>query len=359
MEESLAKSLEGEIINDFKCDGCKKNVDISKRTLISQTPNVLIVHLKRLLFNFDTFRNDKINTYFEFPAYLDLTPYSFYHIMGKENRLRKKKDEDGEEEDEEKEEEEKKDDEENPWPEEEDCFEYKLVGVTVHSGSADSGHYWAYINIKRGQDEPGEDDPEWANTEKDPWMEFNDSRVSEYKFSKLKDDAFGGSKSSSGWGSWSTSYGQSAYMLVYERKKKKPLKVLVTDAEAQKQDGVVHDEANSEYYQLLPYHNLNEVPAGDIYKGVVNNCQSFEFENDIYSHEFFDFVRSIFKNVTEKMKDNTDICALTAKISKKVIMDVVAKCFHNQCIKQMVEEIKEILDIEEGAIIQAFMEECA
>jgi len=32
----------------------------------------------------------------------------------------------------------------------EDCFEYKLVGVTVHSGSAHAGHYWSYINTCRG-----------------------------------------------------------------------------------------------------------------------------------------------------------------------------------------------------------------
>ena len=67
MHESLQKMIEGEVINDYQCEGCNKKVDVSKRTLISSTPNVLIVHLQRILFNFDTFRNDKINSYFEFP----------------------------------------------------------------------------------------------------------------------------------------------------------------------------------------------------------------------------------------------------------------------------------------------------
>jgi uncharacterized UBP type Zn finger protein len=44
MQESLNKMIEGETINDYNCEGCNKKVDISKRTLISQTPNVLIVH---------------------------------------------------------------------------------------------------------------------------------------------------------------------------------------------------------------------------------------------------------------------------------------------------------------------------
>jgi uncharacterized UBP type Zn finger protein len=90
MGDSLQKLIEGETINDYECEICKKKVDISKRILLSQTPNVLIVHLQRIIFNFDTFRNDKINSFFEFPAHLDLKPYSFYEVMRKEGRLNKR-----------------------------------------------------------------------------------------------------------------------------------------------------------------------------------------------------------------------------------------------------------------------------
>jgi len=45
MQESLQKMIQGEIISDYQCSGCKKKVDISKRSLIATTPNVLIVHL--------------------------------------------------------------------------------------------------------------------------------------------------------------------------------------------------------------------------------------------------------------------------------------------------------------------------
>jgi hypothetical protein len=40
-------------------------------------PNVLIVHLQRIVFSFDTFMNDKINSRFEFPQVMDLKDYSF------------------------------------------------------------------------------------------------------------------------------------------------------------------------------------------------------------------------------------------------------------------------------------------
>ena len=53
--------MQGEVISDFKCDGCDKKVDITKRTLSAETPNVLIVHLQRILFDFDSLQNEKLN----------------------------------------------------------------------------------------------------------------------------------------------------------------------------------------------------------------------------------------------------------------------------------------------------------
>ena len=70
MEDSLGKMIEGSIINDYKCESCNQKVDVFKRSLIAETPNVLIVHLQRIVFNFDTFQNDKINSRFEFPNIL-------------------------------------------------------------------------------------------------------------------------------------------------------------------------------------------------------------------------------------------------------------------------------------------------
>jgi len=189
MHESLAKLVEGEVISDYECSGCRKKVDVSKRTLIAQTPNVLIVHLQRIVFNFDTFQNDKLNQHFEFPQLLDLAPYSYYEVMGKENRLRKEKaagEEDDAKETREKEPkaDQEQDDEadEHQEPIQEDCFEYKLVGVNVHSGTAHAGHYWSYINTRRGREEAdeAEDGQAWGQTENDRWMEFNDSTVRDF-----------------------------------------------------------------------------------------------------------------------------------------------------------------------------------
>ena len=46
-------------------------------------------------------------------------------------------------------------------------------------GTADAGHYLSYININRS--EKDEEAPEWLLTDKEKWLEFNDTLVKDYK----------------------------------------------------------------------------------------------------------------------------------------------------------------------------------
>mmetsp|Transcript_23122 Transcript_23122/g.22561 ORF Transcript_23122/g.22561 Transcript_23122/m.22561 type:complete len:398 (+) Transcript_23122:386-1579(+) len=357
MEESLKKMIEGETISDYLCDGCNKKVDISRRTLISQTPNVLIVHLQRIIFNFDTFRNDKINSFWEFPYQLDLKPYSFFEVMKNEQRLNQEKGDD----DQDEQKQEVPVEEDSQWPEEEDCFEYKLVGVNVHSGTANAGHYWSYINTRRGFLEPDENDPNWNKTESDHWMEYNDSRVSDFNFEKLRDECFGDQNKStvtrSGFDDgWSTfgSYGKSAYMLLYERKKKKPIKIVVPEEEAKAElakenSHILHEEAKNEYYKLIDYREgVEDIAPNKIYKQVHEDNKKFEFDNDIYSQEFFDFIKSILSTSVQLNQENQgpllkQVNQHSLYIGKKVILEILSKCLYNQSIKGLVEVLISIM----------------
>ena len=104
-------------------------------------------------------------------------------------------------------------------------FEYKLVGVVLHMGTADAGHYLSYININRG--EKDEETPEWLLTEKEKWLEFNDSQVKEYRFNNLEADCFGGEHPNYVAGEQMVDYSKNGYMLIYEKRRKEQMRIVV------------------------------------------------------------------------------------------------------------------------------------
>ena len=79
-----------------------------------------------------------------------------------------------------------------------DTYIYKLVGVNIHVGTADHGHYYSLINTNRGVAEvdPYVKEAEWLNVEKDNWRLFNDDEVKFFSFKDLAAEAYGGNDSS-------------------------------------------------------------------------------------------------------------------------------------------------------------------
>lgn len=77
-----------------------------------------------------------------------------------------------------KQQDEKKDEDQEKKKLSDEHFEYKLVGVVIHMGNADAGHYLSYINVERGYG--GQLD--WADEQKQKWLEFNDSNVKDFSF---------------------------------------------------------------------------------------------------------------------------------------------------------------------------------
>ncbi len=131
--ESLNKYISGETISDYFCEKCKKKVEVVKRTCVDSLPNVLIIHLQRIIFNYDTCTNEKINSRLDFPKEFSIEPYTVEGIEAAEHLPKDPK----------------------SVPDQfhgkgELYYQYKLVGVVVHFGTADMGHYYSYININRG-----------------------------------------------------------------------------------------------------------------------------------------------------------------------------------------------------------------
>lgn len=88
LNESFEKYIAGETISDYLCDNCNKKVDTTKRSCLSYLPNVLIIHLQRIVFDLDALQNQKVNTRLEFPVDLNLEPFTIEGLEYRESQAR-------------------------------------------------------------------------------------------------------------------------------------------------------------------------------------------------------------------------------------------------------------------------------
>lgn len=180
LHESLKAYVEGEIMegdNKYRCTTCDRLVDAVKRTCLKDVPDNLILHLKRFDFDLQTMNRSKINDFFEFPTTFDIAPYTMEYLSATESGQRPTVERD----------------------------EFELVGVLVHTGTAESGHYYSYIKDR------------FQRTDTPTWYEFNDSEVSSFNPSTIPGTCYGGCDQPSSNG-YALNKMFSAYMLFYQRK---------------------------------------------------------------------------------------------------------------------------------------------
>ena len=169
--ESLNQYVSADSISDWFCEACQKKVEAQRRTCLHELPNVLIVQLQRIVFDFDSLMNEKINTRLEFPDMLNIEPYTLEGLESRNCFTDPTSKQDTEV-------------EKDPFHgQDEKYYQYKLVGVVVHNGTADAGHYFSYINTTRKKEE---------SSKQDTWLEFNDSSIRSFEFKKLEKECFGG-----------------------------------------------------------------------------------------------------------------------------------------------------------------------
>lgn len=170
LQEALDLYIKDDMLdgdNKYFCDVFNQKITARMRCMINTLENTVIIHLKRFEFDFSTMLRSKINDYCEFPININFRNWAIT-----EDRS-------------------------------EQYYEYELVGVLLHSGVADSGHYTSIIKDRKQQ----------------KWFKFDDRYVESYSIENLKSDCFGG-ETVYNWGAGSQTFAQTknAYMLIYERK---------------------------------------------------------------------------------------------------------------------------------------------
>ena len=250
--ESLNKLVESEKIEQFKCDVCNKKVTISKRTSLAKLPNVLIIHLKRFYLNYELGITEKINSKFEFPNTLNLKQFCTEEIN---KGIKNNSDE--------------------IYLKEDEYYEYELKGINVHMGNAQGGHYMSFIDIERdGQDNNIKSSTE-NNIIKSKWLKFNDSIITEFDTKNIPLESFGGCLNNNN----SNENDQSAYLLIYERKKKTPIKLRIDEEEINNLSNKENNANNNiikyekekrssinKYYDIRNLEKNNRIKEEDLYK---------------------------------------------------------------------------------------------
>jgi ubiquitin carboxyl-terminal hydrolase 9/24 len=256
LTESLEQYVKGDLLegpNAYHCEKCNKKIDAIKRTCIKKLPAVLAIQLKRFDYDWEREIAVKSNEYFEFPRELDMQPYTVRGVanLEKQQELLKqqqdlklkqqqqqqqvqttpKQDLDNNktitvvespaeikinehdlsditktsEIDPDEDEEEEEDEEDESSKESIYTNKYKLVGIVVHSGQANGGHYYSFIQNKsiRNEDDDSRDETTTSShinnnlnnsDQENNWYKFDDGDVSEFKMDddELRNQCFGG-----------------------------------------------------------------------------------------------------------------------------------------------------------------------
>ncbi|KAM7542083.1 hypothetical protein Aperf_G00000000943 [Anoplocephala perfoliata] len=205
LSESLEEYVKSDLLegNDaYFCEKCNEKVTARKRTCVKRLPQILTIHLKRFIYDYERGAPEKWDDYFSFPMSLDMAPYTVEGVASRDDSLEGSSSTNGSE--------------SQPVSPADitdagsirRVTQYVLRGVVVHSGRASGGHYFSYI---RHIDQ---------KTGKYIWHLFNDAKVSEVDLDSpatIQEKWFGGVNSASY--NFSMSYYRhwSAYMLFYER----------------------------------------------------------------------------------------------------------------------------------------------
>ncbi|CAF4573224.1 unnamed protein product [Rotaria sp. Silwood1] len=222
LNESLNQFVKGELLdgnNAYFCAKCQEKRTTIKRLCIKKLPPLLCIQMKRFGFDWENNRALKFDDYFKFPFILNMEPYTLEGVNKRESFI-------------------EHDDlvtntngcnsssttignnksisrttsslsnPSNTMP----TINYELVGIVIHSGQANAGHYYSFIKDTRCR---------YSNNT-NQWYRFNDTTVEEIQLTEqmLEEECFGGTfrvqKDNNNNTNDERTRFWSAYMLIYQ-----------------------------------------------------------------------------------------------------------------------------------------------
>ena len=196
LNESLNQFVKGELLdgnNAYFCAKCQEKRTTIKRLCIKKLPPLLCIQMKRFGFDWENNRALKFDDYFRFPLVLNMEPYTVEGVTrretfsGHEDLINKTNGDSTHD-----------NSSSSSSASEHKTFartpssmgssassiNYELIGIVIHSGQANAGHYYSFIKDTRGE----------YSSNRNQWYRFNDTSVDEIQLTEqmLEEECFGG-----------------------------------------------------------------------------------------------------------------------------------------------------------------------
>ena len=346
-EVTVKDTLEGD--NMYTCSQCNKKVRAEKRACFKQLPKILAFNTMRYTFNMITMLKEKVNTHFSFPFRLDMSPYLEHNLIpndkqdmsscseppqstvtSKDSSTTTKSDlvskqmtynEESQSSDsltDHKNERNFNAIKPNNGSKESNSvvsYEYELIGVTVHTGTADGGHYYAFIRDRAGvygNNVGGTKSS--VGSSGDKWYSFNDAEVKQFDPSQIAAECFGGEMNSRTYDQGTDKFmdlsiekTNSAYMLFYERidlantNEAGPSSACGSTNSGTADNRAMDKDCESMNEDVRTSFNLSENLEEWIWKDNMNFVQ----DNNIFDHTYFNFMWQMVGYIPTTLNPNS------------------------------------------------------
>ena len=227
MKSSFDSFINGEEV-PYTCEACSVRINANRRCFINNLPPVLLIQLKRFEFDLQTMRNTKLNDEFSFPIELNMEGYTKEGVLRRERQINNENQKEnidnqgngngnGNGSNYMNDNNNNNNKEDDLKKREKEYYEYELVGVVVHSGTAQGGHYYSFIKERGFVEE----------NQTARWFKFDDFHVSEWNIANVAKECYGGketyeekNKVTGKMEKKTVEKMANAYILIYQRKTK-------------------------------------------------------------------------------------------------------------------------------------------
>lgn len=177
----------------------------------------------------------------------------------------------------------------------------------------------------------------------------------------MEDECFGGSYGNEDNDNWGSSrYGEktrSAYMLIYERKPKFPIKIVVKEEDIKNRDSIISFKKDEQFALHKKFDILKNIDSTE-YDLILEKLLSSYFydaeKNEFYCYKsFYSFERLLPKNYyLQVLEDNSSFQKLKNSTDEKYVafLDSVMNCFEST-----ISELNEIKEETNTKILMIFL----